>query len=111
VPDSSFSASIYPRLAFNGSPANHVLFMRPVYRRTDARYIYHLQPDPRNRYFGTPDVAVVDGARRIIFVGLPLHLLNNTDPALGNPQGLSAFFAYALVQEFSATQHVNRIVF
>ncbi|MCK7521572.1 MAG: hypothetical protein MZV64_29765 [Ignavibacteriales bacterium] len=40
-----------------------------------------------------PTVGVVDGARTIIFVGLPLHLLNNT--VSGNPLGLTPFFTRA----------------
>jgi hypothetical protein len=97
---------IYPRLAFNASPAIHSIFMRPIYRRTDARYIYRLQTDTRARYSGTPTIGVVDGVRTIIFVGLPLHLLNNT--VEGNPAGLAAFFETALIREFNPLQKVNR---
>jgi hypothetical protein len=108
--DSSDPLNIYPQLAFNASPGIHSVFMRPVYRRSDARYIYHLQPDARNpqRYFGAPNIAVIDGQRSMIFVGLPLHLLNNTQQ--GNPRGITAFFEKVL-QEFSPTQVVNRMVF
>jgi hypothetical protein len=107
-PDSSSAPNIYPQLALNPTPANHVVFMRPVYRRSDARYLYHLQPDTRGRYFGTPNIAVIDGQHSIIFVGLPLHLLDNT--TYGNPRGLTAFLEKAL-SEFSPTQVVNRIAF
>lgn len=109
-PDSSNLASIYPQLAFNASPVFHSVFMRPVYRRSDARYLYHMQTDTRSpqRYLGTPNIAVIDGQNSIIFVGLPLHLLNNT--AQGNPNGISAFFAKA-ISEFSPAQVVNRAVF
>ncbi len=110
VPDSSNPADLYPRLALNSSPSIHSVFMRPVYRRSDARYLYHLQPDPRTpqRYSGTPNIAVIDGQNTIIFVGLPLHLMNNT--VQGNPRGLTAFFEKAL-RQFSPTQIVNRAVF
>ncbi len=107
--DSSDATDIYPQLAFNPTPSTHVIFMRPVYRRADARYLYHLQADTRNRYLGTPNVAVIDGQRTIIFVGLPLHLLNNT--ATGNPQGLSAFFAKVFGTEFNPSQVINRMIF
>ena len=109
-PDSGNLASIYPQLAFNASPVFHSVFMRPVYRRSDARYLYHMQTDTRSpqRYLGTPNIAVIDGQNSIIFVGLPLHLLNNT--AQGNPNGISAFFAKA-ISEFSPAQVVNRAVF
>jgi hypothetical protein len=108
--DSSDPSTIYPRLAFNASPGTHIIFMRPVYRRSDARYIYRLQADGRipNRYHGSPNVGVIDGQNQIIFVGLPLHLLNNT--VQGNPRGLTAFFEKALNQ-FSPTQVVNRLKF
>ena len=107
-PDSTNPADIYPQLAFNASPTIHSVFMRPIYRRSDARYIYHLQPDTRGRYRGSPDIAVIDGQNTIIFVGLPLHLLSNT--VQGNPRGLTAFFEKALAQ-FNPAQKVNRMVF
>jgi len=108
--DSSMPGTIYPQLAFNASPVIHSVFMRTVYRRSDARYLYHLQVDTRTpqRYLGAPNIAVIDGQNSIIFVGLPLHLLNNT--VQGNPLGLSAFFDKALTQ-FSPGQVVNRFRF
>ncbi len=104
--DSSISTDIYPQLQFNSTPSNHILFMRPIYRRADARYLYHLQPDTRNRYIGEPNIAVIDGQNTIIFVGLPLHLLNNTTKG----SGLVSFFSKALF-EFKPTQRINRSVF
>jgi hypothetical protein len=111
IPDSTDLHDPYPRLAFNDSPVIHSIFMRPVYRRSDARYIYHLQADTRvpARYLGSPNVAVVDGAQTIIFIGMPLHLLNNTD--VGNPLGLTAFFERALTREFNPLQNVDRRIF
>lgn len=108
--DSSDASTIYPQLALNASPTIHSVFMRPVYRRSDARYIYRLQPDTRvpQRYFGSPSIGVIDGQNTIVFVGLPLHLLNNT--VQGNSRGLTAFFEKAL-QQFSPSQVVNRMVF
>ena len=112
-PDSTGGGAIYPRLAFidNGTPF-HLVFMRPIYRRSDARYIYHLQPDTANvppRYIGMPNIAAVDGQRTIVFVGLPLHLLDNT--TYGNPQGLQAFFNRVFIQEFNPLHKVNRARF
>ena len=109
-PDSSDLRNVYPQLAFNSSPSNHSIFMRPIYRRSDARYLYRLQADARVplRYFGSPHLAVIDGQNTIIFIGVPLHLLNNT--VQGNPRGISAFFEKAL-QQFSPSQVVNRFVF
>ncbi len=108
LPDSTNPDLPYPRLALNPTPSRHSVFMRPIYRRSDARYIYRLQADTTGRYIGTPNVAVVDGLKRSIFVGLPLHLLNNTDPARGNPLGVAAFFDRALNNEFSPSQKVDR---
>jgi hypothetical protein len=107
-PDSSGTDEPYPQLAFSSSPSIHSIFMRPIYRRSDARYVYRLQADSRNpvRYIGSPNVAVVDGLRRTMFVGLPLHLLTNTQS--GNPQGLTAFFTRTLLQEFSAAHRIDR---
>ena len=109
-PDST-SGAIYPQLAFSqtGSSPFQLVFMRPIYRRSDARYIYHLQPDTANsppRYIGEPNIAAVDGQRTIVFVGLPLHLLDNT--VYGNPLGLQAFFNRIFTQEFNVLHKVNR---
>lgn len=109
VPDSSVPSAIYPQLAFNATPVNHSIFMRPLYPRSDSRAIYRLQEDTRNRYLGKPIMAVVDGQRTIIFVGLPLHLVNNT--AVGNPEGIAAFFGRAFTKEFNPGQVVNRAKF
>jgi hypothetical protein len=117
IPDSTNPASIYPQIAFNAAPVNHSIFMRPIYRRSDAHYLYHLQADTRNpqRYLGSPSVAVVDGQRTIIFFGLPLHLLNNTnsDPISGETlgAGLAALFTKMFTQQFNPMQRVNRTVF
>jgi hypothetical protein len=112
VPINTDPAVTYPQLAFSAPapPATfHLIFMRPIYRRSDARYIYQLQPDTLNtppRYIGSPNVAVVDGEKHIVFVGLPLHLLDNT--VYGNPAGLAAFYATIIGREFSPLQKVNR---
>lgn len=108
--DSSDPTNIYPQLAFNpGPPALHSVFMRPIYRRSDAKYLYNLQPDTANtppRYIGRPNVAVIDGQKRIVFIGLPLHLLNNT--VVGNPLGIGAFFTKILTLEFSPAHKIDR---
>ena len=131
-PDSSDPANIYPLLAFDSSQPLHGIFMRPLYKRSDARYLFRLQPDSmavvrlsdntvvrqsRKNYLGSPNIAVIDGQQQIIFIGIPLHLLDNTaldntDVAKnsGAPLGLPAFFKKALSQ-FSPTQVVNRMVF
>jgi hypothetical protein len=131
-PDSSEPANIYPLLAFDSARPLHGIFMRPLYKRSDSRYLYRLQQDSmtvvrttdnvvlragRQNYLGSPNIAVMDGQQQIIFIGLPLHLLDNT--ALDNtnvaknsgaPSGLAAFFKKAFSQ-FRPTQVVNRMVF
>lgn len=134
-PDSSNPSDLFPLLAFDASRVNHSIFMRPIYRRSDARYIYHLQPDSmqvvyrpgqpdsavmrarRNNYLSSPNIGVVDGQRHIVFIGLPLHLLNNTGLAgtnvsavSGQPAGLVALFEHMFGQ-FSPSQVVNRAKF
>ena len=113
-PDSSDPGNIYPQLAFSNPPLLHTLFMREIYKRSDAHVIYRLQDDPRGRYIGydpltqqfvpRPTVAVVDGLRTIIFVGLPLHLLNN--PTLGS--GVVAFFTKIFGNEFDLHHRIDR---
>lgn len=113
--DSSVSTNIYPQLAFNSSPSTHIIFMRDVYKRSDARVIYRLQADARipQRYIAVdpsgadtlrPKIAVVDGAGTIIFFGLPLHLLNNTTQG----QGLPAFFTKIFTQQFNPVHRIDR---
>jgi photosystem II stability/assembly factor-like uncharacterized protein len=56
-PDSADLGDLYPPLRFGGPPqANFSVFLRPVYKRADARYLYHIQPDTRTplRYTFTP---------------------------------------------------------
>ena len=114
-PDSANAGAIYPQLAFiipNPPAPFHFVFMRPIYRRSDARYLYHIQPDTANvppRYIGMPNIAAVDGQGTIVFVGLPLHLLDNT--IYGNPKGLQAFFNRVFTQEFNPLHKVNRARF
>jgi hypothetical protein len=114
--DSSVPTNIYPQLAFNASPSTHIVFMRDVYERSDARIIYRLQADARGRYKAIdptggadtlrPKVAMVDGAGTIAFFGLPLHLLDNT--VQGNPEGLVAFFRKIFTEHFSRFHKVDR---
>jgi hypothetical protein len=114
--DSSVSTNVYPQLAFNSAPSTHIVFMRDVYKRSDARVVYRLQADTRGRYKAIdptsgsdttrPKIAVVDGAGTVVFFGLPLHLLNNT--VQGNPEGLTAFFRKIFTQHFSPFHKVDR---
>ncbi len=45
-PDSSDATDIYPAMRFNSGTSS--LYMRPIYRRTDAKYIYKLQEDDQS---------------------------------------------------------------
>jgi hypothetical protein len=98
-PDSSIPSNIYPTLSFNSTPSFHLFFMRPIYKRADARYIYRLQPDQRSpiRYVGSPNVGVIDDAKRFVFLAIPLHLLNGS---ANGGQGVSAFLQKVFVEEF-----------
>ena len=103
-PDSSDPSNIYPVLSYVPAPPN--CFIRPIYKRTDSRYIYHLQPDqPRNRpdgsvgirYYGTPNLAVIDNAKRFVFIGVPLNYL---DGNVNGGQGVTAFLNKVIIDEF-----------
>jgi photosystem II stability/assembly factor-like uncharacterized protein len=56
--DSSDLSDVYPNLQF-GAQANYSVFMRPLYRRADAKYIYHMQEDSRVpiRYVYSPTIS------------------------------------------------------
>jgi len=48
--DSSDLSDLFPNLQFNVDPTptrSYSLFMRPIYKRSDSKYIYHMQPDSR----------------------------------------------------------------
>ncbi|MBI4546724.1 MAG: hypothetical protein HY707_01995 [Ignavibacteriae bacterium] len=44
-PDSSEPSNIYPTLRFNTNLFAHLVSLRPIFKRADARYIYHMQKD------------------------------------------------------------------
>ncbi len=112
-PDSSDLTNVYPRLAFNATPASHIFFMREVYKRTDARVIYRLQRDP-SRYRSvdpaggadtlSPKIAVLDGQRKVIFFSVPVHLLNNRQEG----SSLAALFDKMFNGQFSERQKIDR---
>ena len=85
VPDSSESDNIYPPLKFNPDKYSHLVYVRPIYRRADARYIYHLQNDAQIplRYAYTKalnelkSVAIANGA--ITVCGTSGIILNSTN--------------------------------
>lgn len=59
----SSDADIYPSLKFN-SRAFHSVFLRSIYRRPDAKYIYHIQQDTRSpqRYVYSPVISELRAA-------------------------------------------------
>jgi hypothetical protein len=106
--DSSVASNKYPSLEFDSltvsnQPINfHLIFMRPVYKRTDARSIYRLQAaDSRLatqfQYVGTPTLGVIDNSKRFVFLAAPLHLLNGR---LNGGQGIQGFLNKVFVDEF-----------
>ncbi len=58
VPDSSNGSDIFPPMGMSTFKANFSIYLRPIYRRADARYIYHIPDDTRNPiryvYLATP---------------------------------------------------------
>lgn len=114
-PDSSIATNIYPGLMFIGTRTTiHSFFWRDMYRRTDGRVIYRLEPDSLGRYnavdpYGQdtvrPKVAIVDGQGRIVIFGLPMHLLTDT----ANPSiGLTPLFTKMFLEHFSPHQRIDR---
>ena len=106
IPDSTVPDDIFPLMnvdsvTVSGAPiANFInAFMRPVYKRADARYIYHFQPYQGTplRYVGTPNVGILRNDKNFVFFGFPLHYLNGT--ASGG-QGITALFNKVFVGEF-----------
>jgi hypothetical protein len=107
VPDSTEASGIYPVLNVDsvtvaGAPRNLLsVFVRPLYRRADARIIYRLQTDTRasslSPYIGMPAVGISRNDKRFVFVGFPLHYLNGK---ANGGQGLAAFLQRIFVQEF-----------
>jgi photosystem II stability/assembly factor-like uncharacterized protein len=62
IPDSSELSNVYPNLRFKVDPNptfSFSLYMRPIYKRADARYIYFMQDDSRipRRYTYVPTLA------------------------------------------------------
>lgn len=103
------STSGYPVLTFGPRPSNGGQFFnfnwRRVYKRVDAQYIYEMDSvytdsssSPpqlkKERFLGTPPIAVIDNAQSFVLVALPVHLLN------GNTTALTAFFRKVIVDQF-----------
>ncbi|MFA5832754.1 MAG: hypothetical protein WDA22_04665 [Bacteroidota bacterium] len=90
----------YPDLAFDSTQNIHSVNMRRVYKRTDARYLYELDSSKfyytngTFRYQGSPEIATIDANRSIVFIAVPLHLLN------GRQKNLPNFFKKVIVDEF-----------
>ncbi len=68
--DSTEVGNIYPSLTFGGTTppqANYSVFMRPIYRRPDAKYIYHIQDDSRipKRYVYSPVLSDLKGVASV----------------------------------------------
>jgi hypothetical protein len=114
-PDSSIAGNIYPGLVFIGTRSTiHSFFWRDMYRRTDGRVIYRLEPDSLGRYNAVdpggndtarPKVAIVDGQGKIVIFGLPMHLLTDTaNPSLG----LMPLFRKMFTEHFSARHRIDR---
>ena len=70
LPDSSDLSDIFPTISFGNASANpydnltnlpiYSIFMRSVYRLTNAKYIYHIQPDTRTPVSYTYVATLID---------------------------------------------------
>ncbi len=105
------STSGYPALTFGPRPAGGGQFVTPspswrrIYKRIDAQYIYQMDsvytdssstpPQlKKERFLGSPPIAVIDNAKTFVLVAVPVHLLN------GNTAALTAFFRKVIVDQF-----------
>jgi len=103
------STSGYPALTFGPRPGPGVQFFnfnwRRIYKRIDAQYIYQIDSvytdnstNPpqvkKERFLGTPEIAVIDNNKTFVLVALPMHLLN------GNTTALTTFFRMVVVNQF-----------
>jgi hypothetical protein len=108
IPDSSVGDYFPPlnvdSVTISGDPiASFVnVFMRPVYKRADARVLYRFQADTRLpiRYLGSPAIGVMRNDRNFVFFGFPIHYLNGVANA---GQGVTALFSKIFVEEFGLT--------
>ncbi len=93
-PDSSDASDFFPLLEFDTLRFSYGFNMRPIYKNTASRYIYHLQPDTRVpiHYLGSPNLGVMDENKRMIFLAMSLNYLTGT---ANGGQGIAAFFAKA----------------
>ena len=105
------STSGYPVLTFGPRPASGGQFVTPspswrrIYKRIDAQYLYQIDSvyadsstNPpqlkKERFLGSPEIAVIDNNKTFVLVALPMHLLN------GNTAALTAFFRKVVVDQF-----------
>jgi len=87
------STSGYPVLTFGPRPSGGGQFVTPspswrrIYKRIDAQYIYGMDSvytdssssppqQKKERFLGTPDIAVIDNANTFVLVAVPVHLLD-----------------------------------
>jgi photosystem II stability/assembly factor-like uncharacterized protein len=68
IPDSSEPNHIYPMLQFTVSGPLHSVYLRPIYKRADSRYIYRIQDDTRSSIKYTY-VATLNNLRSLSVVG------------------------------------------
>ena len=104
------TTSGYPVLTFGPRPSGGGQFVTPspswrrIYKRIDSQYIYGMDsvytdsssspPQKKERFLGTPDIAVIDNANTFVLVAVPVHLLD------GNPAALTEFFRKVIVVQF-----------
>jgi hypothetical protein len=103
------STNGYPALIFGPKGSGQFVTPSPswrrIYKRIDAQYIYQMDSvytdsstSPpqlkKERFLGSPPIAVIDNAKTFVLVAVPVHLLN------GNPVALTAFFRKVIVDQF-----------
>jgi hypothetical protein len=107
VPKQDVTPTPFPALRFDPTSTSggaHSLFVRSITKRSGAEYLYSIFVPNR----GWPDsvhIGVIDIDRRFVFLSMPLHLMNGTQPVWpskppGDGRGIPEFLKRVFIDEF-----------
>ncbi|MDI6780263.1 MAG: hypothetical protein QME25_08800 [Bacteroidota bacterium] len=111
-PDSSSFHTPFPTLRFNATATStglHYFFIRDIYKRADAKYIYRIPRVPNRPTWTAKDslvnIGVIDDAKTFVFLSIPLHLMNSyqkrwSDRPGVDGKGVPAFLKRVFIDEF-----------
>lgn len=107
VPKQDVTPTPFPALRFNATGTSggaHSVFVRDIIKKTGADYLYSIYVPNR----GWPDsvhIGVIDIDRRFVFLSMPLHIMNGTQPVWpgkppGDGRGVPEFLKRVFIDEF-----------